>query len=82
MILPTKRIRSDHSLIGIGSDILGLIGDGATVSGLWNGLQGLWQEERRGEFSITSEWFILAIDLLYMLGAIELKNGIIRRRSE
>jgi len=81
VILPTKRIRYDHCLIAVGLDVLGLIGEGTTISGLWKGLHDLW-EKRNAEFRIAFRWFILAIDLLYILGVIEFDKGLIRKRSE
>ncbi len=30
---------------------------------------------------ITYDWFVLALDLLYSLGTIELENGLVARRE-
>lgn len=78
MILPTKHVRADRALIGIGAEILGLLGRPTTVSALWDSVR-----RKRAAFSPSSpiayEWFILALDLLYIMGAIELDRGLIKR---
>ena len=73
MILPTKHIRSEESLIGVGAYLLSHLSEQLTVSSLW--------ERVKGNSSIaTYERFILALDLLFSLGAIELERGLIRRQ--
>ena len=39
MILPTKHIRTERALIGIGAEILALMQKPKTVSGLWDDLR-------------------------------------------
>ena len=38
MILPTKHIRPDRALIGVGAEVLGLLVQPMTVSGLWDAI--------------------------------------------
>lgn len=78
MILPTKRIREDHSLLGLGADILQLLNQETTVSNLWDQLKKQRSKGRRA-IPVTFEWFALALDLLYVTGALELKAGLVRR---
>ncbi len=35
MILPTKHLRADRSLIAVGGEVLGMLGESKTVSRLW-----------------------------------------------
>ncbi|MNE36918.1 hypothetical protein D3C80_1307520 [compost metagenome] len=72
MILPTKHIQQDEALIGVGATILGQLRVPTTVSGLW--------ERLRGEPNVgTFERFALATSLLYIIGAVELKDGLVVR---
>lgn len=80
MILPTKHLRGDRALIGVGGEILRLLRHPMTVSRLWDEVR-----VSRGAFSpaspISYEWFVLALDLLYIVGAVELNKGVLRRAS-
>lgn len=74
MILPNKHLLSKDSLIGVGGLILTKIGSsGTTVTKLWEGVR-----DRR-EVG-TYDRFILALDTLYLLGYLELKEGILSKR--
>jgi hypothetical protein len=68
MILPTKHIDILDSLIGVGSILLHKLTQEYTVSSLWD-------EVRHNEHVATYERYILTLDLLYLLGLIELRNG-------
>lgn len=72
MILPTKHISMSNSLINVGAIILKYIGQEKTVTSLWNETRSLPEIK-------TFEEFTLALGLLFMIGAIELKEGLIRR---
>lgn len=71
MILPNKHLLSRDSLIGVGGLLLTKIGpEATTVSKLWEGVR-----DRR-EVS-TYDRFILALTTLYMIGYIDLKEGML-----
>ncbi|WP_416309705.1 ABC-three component system middle component 6 [Spirulina sp. 06S082] len=74
MILPTKHIPVKNSFLGLGGIILVHLDRSKTVTALWN------EVSARPEFA-TFERFILTLDLLYMIGAIELKEGLLRKNS-
>lgn len=78
MILPTKHVRADRALIGIGSEHLGLLRKPMTVSSLWDAFR-----RQRGKLPgmapITYDWFVLALDLLYVIGAVTIDSGVLRR---
>jgi len=78
MILPTKHIRPDRALLGVGAEVLGVLKRPMTVSMLW--------DEIRSRRSVSNtiavldyRWFVLALDLLYIIGAVELDEGLIRK---
>jgi hypothetical protein len=72
MILPTKHISEDQALIGIGALLLKEIKQPQTVTGLW-------ERVRSYQMVGTFERFVLALNMLYILGAITLTNGMIER---
>ena len=80
MILPTKHIRGDRALIGVGGELLRLLKHPMTVSRLWD-------EVRAGRAAyapsspMSYEWFVLAIDLLFMIGAVNLDRGVLHRTT-
>lgn len=77
MILPTKRITEDRSLLGIGSDILPLLDEPKTVSRLWTEFQE--RRHRTASSIITYDWFVMSLDLLFMLAGINMEKGLLRR---
>jgi hypothetical protein len=75
MILPTKHITTHRSLLGSGATILRKLDRPRTISSLW--------EEVRRESNVGSyHRYIFALDLLYILGAVEMQNGLVRRLSK
>lgn len=74
MILPTKHITPENSLLGIGAGLLTLLAHEQTVTRLWD-------RARAANHVLTFQRFILALDLLFVIGAIELADGVLRRRS-
>ena len=72
MILPTKHISENETILGVGATILKHLDSPITVSGLW--------ERTKVETNVgTFERFVLAADLLFIIGAIELRDGLFVR---
>jgi len=74
MILPTKHISTERSLLGIGAALLTRLDQPRTISGLW-------ERARVIPEVVSFERFVLGLDLLYTIGAIELVDGLVRRRQ-
>ena len=72
MILPTKHISTRNSLLGVGATILEHLYQPRTVSSLWNAVSTMPEVA-------TFERFVLTLDLLYTIGAIEMETGLLRR---
>lgn len=81
MILPTKRLSPERAMLTIGGEILRLLTEPKTVSRLWDEL-GIILGERSSTRMASYDWFILTLDLLYMLGSIEMDHGKIRRINQ
>lgn len=73
MILPTKHIPAQQSLLGVGAVLLRALRRDLTVSALW--------DEVRSNLC-TFERFVLGLNLLYTLGLLELKDGLLRRTHQ
>jgi hypothetical protein len=75
MILPTKHINPLDSLLGVGALILERLKTTKTVTQLWDEMRELPQV-------VTFERLVLGLDLLYMMGLVELDGGVIRRAGQ
>ncbi|WP_320043785.1 ABC-three component system middle component 6 [uncultured Desulfobacter sp.] len=80
MILPTKHMPQDRALLTVGSHILRQLDSKKTVSALWEEISGNDIKEN-GNPSVSYDWFILALDLLYAIDAIEIHEGLLSRRA-
>ncbi|MDY0163356.1 ABC-three component system middle component 6 [Desulfobotulus sp.] len=74
MILPSKHIPEQQTLLGIGAILLKHLERPQTVTSLWG-------QVRENRIVGTYERFILALDLLHIIGMITLSRGLIRREA-
>lgn len=74
MILPTKHISPERSLLGLGAAIIGYLAQPRTVTELWDEVRALPQ------FG-TFERFALSLDFLYAVGLIDIQDGVLRRAA-
>lgn len=72
MILPSKHISQDQSLIGVGAVLLKNISKPQTVTSLW---ESVCEHASIGTF----ERFVLALDMLHITGVVSMENGLIAR---
>jgi hypothetical protein len=75
MILPTKGVPPGRALISLGADILRLLTETKTVSRLWDD----FRKSKVTTTDVTFDWFVLSLDLLFLVGAIEFDRGRVRR---
>jgi hypothetical protein len=75
MILPTKHISTQRSLLGLGATVLKHLTVPTTVTGLWDKIRSLPEIG-------TYKRFILTLDLLFTINAIDYAEGIIQRRGK
>lgn len=80
MILPTKHIRPDRSLLGVGAQVLEMLESPMTMSKLWDEFRSRRSGTGR-DAPIGYRWFVLAVDLLYIIKALELKRGLLVKAS-
>ena len=72
MILPTKHISVERSLLGLGSIILQHLDRPRTITALW-------ERTHKIPEVATFERFILTIDFLYMIGVVTVSDGLLRK---
>jgi len=75
MILPSKHIKLSNSLINTGALLLKNLESRYTVTLLWD-------KSRSFPEIKTFERFTLGLDLLFMLGLVEYREGLIMRSAE
>lgn len=81
MLMPDKHIRLAESLIGLGSFVLDALSMPKTMDDIWRTLQA---QVAQGAYPArhSFENLVLAIDLLYALGAVTMSDsGAIRKCS-
>lgn len=72
MILPDKNINLDHSLLKCGSVLLKSLKEPLTISALWESV-------KTQEAFVGYDKFVLTMDFLYVINAIQYDNGVLRR---
>ena len=79
MIVPTKHLSIQRSLLGVGADILTILDRPKTVSGLWSDFKSL-----RGQAAhrIPFDWFVLSISMLFLIEAVQMKRGRLEKRDD
>jgi hypothetical protein len=73
LILPTKHLTPAESLLGVSARLLERLEEPRTVNQLWDSCRG---DRRVGTF----DRFVLGLDLLFVLGAIDVSAGTIRAK--
>jgi hypothetical protein len=75
MILPDRNIAPDRALLTIGGVIFARLSEPMTVSRLWDEIREL--NEKR---PLSYVWFLLAVDLLFLLNLVWFdQDGLLRR---
>ena len=70
MILPNKHTGISWCILGTGATLLKELGEERTVSALWESVR------KKPEIR-TFDRFVLGLDLLFMLGLVNYKHGLV-----
>ncbi|MEA4884021.1 MAG: ABC-three component system middle component 6 [Clostridia bacterium] len=81
MILPSKHLSQDRALLTVGVGILQHLGQPKTVSAVWEELHRRGEEAQHSATPLKFDQFILALDLLFLMGAVQLDEGLLRRKK-
>lgn len=80
MILPSKHLSQDRALLTVGAEILRRLPQPVAMSTLW-------EEMQRGPSAhktfppMRYNAFVLALDLLFLIGVIAIQDGLLVRRT-
>lgn len=80
MILPSKHLPQDRALLTIGAIILRHLSYPVTVSALWEQMPRA-AADHKALLPMRYDGFVLALDLLFLIGAIELRDGLLLRAA-
>jgi hypothetical protein len=76
VILPTKNISPDRALLTLAGKVFDSLSVPRTVSGLWDEFRAKQQQR-----PIAYAWFILSIDLLFLMHLVWIdQDGLLRRK--
>lgn len=79
MILPSKRVKPEDSLLALGNVILSQLETPKTVSELWDEICDFRKNKQVG--NISFDWFVIALDFLYAISAIDFNGNHVARSS-
>lgn len=80
MILPTKHLSQGRALLTLGGSLLKNMSHPKTVSALWEDVTQKNSPEGT-QIAMRYERFVLALDLLFIMGAVEIRDGLLYRTS-
>ena len=80
MILPSKHLSQDRALLTVGAAILRHLSHPVTVSALWEQMPSSARNQEAPP-PLRYDAFVLALDLLFLIGALELRDGLLVRRA-
>ena len=78
MILPSKHLSQDRALLTVGAAILRHLSHPVTVSALWEQMPRSARDQKAPP-TLRYDGFVLALDLLFLIGAVELRDGLLVR---
>jgi hypothetical protein len=77
MILPTKHLPSERALLTIGGTLLQRLTRPHTVSSLWEAVSG----PKNSDIRLSYDAFVMSLDLLFVMGAIDMHDGLLKRKT-
>jgi hypothetical protein len=79
MILPGKHLRQDRALLTVGAEVLAHLDEPRSVSELWERVR-LTRASTPALAPLSFDWFILSLNLLYAIRAVDLGDGVLSAR--
>jgi len=81
MILPTKHLSQDRALLTVGARLLAHLSQPRTVSALWEVISRPTMIKDGKRPALRYDAYVFALDLLFLMGAIELQDGLLSRKT-
>lgn len=78
MILPSKHLSQDRALLTVGAAILRRLSHPLTVSALWEQMP-RFAGDQKAPSPMRYDAFVLALDLLFLVGAVDVRDGLLFR---
>lgn len=80
MILPSKHLSRDRALLTVGARVLQSLSQPKTISSVWEELSQN-SDGKKSSPSLRYDGFVLALDLLFLIGAIDVRDGLLARTT-
>lgn len=81
MILPSKHLSQNRALLTVGAHILQHMHQPKTASALWEELPHHGEGKLHSTPVLSYDGFVLALDFLFLIGAIEMEEGLLARNA-
>lgn len=81
MILPTKHLSQDRALLTVGARLLAYLTRPKTVSALWEEISRPSTTKESKNPTLRYDAYVLTLDLLFLVGAIEIQDGLLSRKT-
>ncbi len=81
MILPTKHLSQERALLTVGARLLAHLEQPKTVSALWEEISCLAIASENTTPTLRYDAYVLTLDLLFLMGAVELQQGLLSRKT-
>lgn len=82
MILPTKHLSQDRALLTVGARLLERLARPKTVSALWEEVSQPPMSEGTKTPTLRYDAYVLTLDLLFLMGVVELRrDGLLSRTT-
>lgn len=78
MLLPSKSVPTDQALLAVAAQILIQLERPGSIIAVWERLLA-WRAGRGLDSPLPFWWFALALDVLYMIGVVDLRAGELRK---
>lgn len=78
MILPTRNLAPERSLLVIGAEVLSILDEPKTVTRVWDEFLKTRSRGTR-RTPVSYDWFVLSLDLLFIIGTVEFEAGRLSR---
>lgn len=82
VLTPTKNLHEDKTILKIGARILSFLTSPRTLSSTWEAYLNFQNQESDNVPRIQFDLFILALDFLYIVGAIEYEDDLLWRAKK
>ena len=81
MILPTKHLSQARALLTVGARLLARLAQPKTVSALWEDVSRPPWDVAGKRPSLRYDAYVLTLDLLFLMGALDLQDGLLSRKA-